>query len=252
MPPSRLLQGAAKAVSRSLRIYHGDAARRAAMDRFYRQFLGRGDLAFDIGAHVGDRVSCFRRLGATVVAVEPQPGPARAIRLIHGRDSQVTLVEACCSDRAGSAVLQINSDNPTVSTASEAFISAASGTLGWEDQQWDRELCVPCVTLDDLISKYGLPRFIKIDVEGFEERVLSALSHPVPALSFEFTLLQPQLAMSCLSFLEKLGQARFNVVLGESLEFAFAEPIACKEACAFIASLPPSVNSGDVYAFLNA
>ena len=31
-----------------------------------------GDLAFDIGSHVGDRISSFRRLGARVVALEPQ------------------------------------------------------------------------------------------------------------------------------------------------------------------------------------
>ena len=61
-------------------------ARNAAMDALYGQFLTPGDLAFDIGSHVGDRISSFRRLGARVVALEPQPGPARAIRLIHGRD----------------------------------------------------------------------------------------------------------------------------------------------------------------------
>ena len=56
------------------------------MDALYARFVKAGDLAFDIGAHVGDRISSFRRLGARVVALEPQPGPARAIRLIHGRD----------------------------------------------------------------------------------------------------------------------------------------------------------------------
>ena len=35
-------------------------------------------LAFDIGAHVGDRTAAFRRLGARVVAVEPQPAAMRA------------------------------------------------------------------------------------------------------------------------------------------------------------------------------
>ena len=60
-------------VMRSLRIYYGNRARRGAMDTLYRGFLRPDDLAFDIGAHVGDRVASFRRLGARVVAVEPQP-----------------------------------------------------------------------------------------------------------------------------------------------------------------------------------
>jgi hypothetical protein len=62
-----------RGVLRSLRIYYGDRKRRDAMDALYRRFIRPGDLAFDVGAHVGDRVASFRRLGARVVAVEPQP-----------------------------------------------------------------------------------------------------------------------------------------------------------------------------------
>ncbi len=68
----------ARGVMRSLGIYYGWHQRRrsSAMDALYRRFVNRGDLVFDIGAHVGDRVAAFRRLGAKVVAVEPQPALA--------------------------------------------------------------------------------------------------------------------------------------------------------------------------------
>ena len=46
---------------------------------------------------------------------------------------------------------------------------------------------MPVTTLDRLIAQHGVPSFIKIDVEGFEDQVLAGLTHPVPALSFEFT-----------------------------------------------------------------
>jgi hypothetical protein len=62
-----------RGVLRSLRIYYGDGKRRAAMDRLYGEFVRPGDLVFDVGAHVGDRIAAFRRRGARVVAVEPQP-----------------------------------------------------------------------------------------------------------------------------------------------------------------------------------
>ena len=88
------------------------------MDALYARFVSAGDLAFDIGAHVGDRISSFRRLGARVVALEPQPGPARALRLIHGRDPAVTLVAPPPATRRARSTLQVNSANPTVSTAS--------------------------------------------------------------------------------------------------------------------------------------
>ena len=84
----------ARGVARSLRIYYGDRERRAALDRHYGRFVASGDLVFDIGCHVGDRVAAFRRLGARVVAVEPQPALARTLRLIYGRDHAVTVVES--------------------------------------------------------------------------------------------------------------------------------------------------------------
>src|SRR5215469_16031850 len=51
----------ARGVVRSLRIYYGDRERRAALDRHYARFVASGDLVFDIGSHVGDRVAAFRR-----------------------------------------------------------------------------------------------------------------------------------------------------------------------------------------------
>ena len=57
----------------SLEVYYGDTDRDAGMDALYARLLRPGDLAFDIGAHVGDRIASFRRLGARVVALEPQP-----------------------------------------------------------------------------------------------------------------------------------------------------------------------------------
>ena len=80
-----------RAVLRSLRIYYGDRRRRAAMDRLYAQFVKPGDLVFDVGAHVGDRVGAFRRLGARVVAVEPQPALVTTLKLIYGRDGAVAI-----------------------------------------------------------------------------------------------------------------------------------------------------------------
>lgn len=233
-----------------MRVYHGDAVRNAAMDALYGRFLKAGDLAFDIGSHVGDRISSFRRLGARVVALEPQPGPARAIRLIHGRDPSVTLVEAACGDGEGSVTLRINSANPTVSTASEAFVGAAKGADGWAEQVWDREITVPCTTLDALILRHGLPALAKIDVEGFEAHVLAGLTKAIPVISFEFTTIQREVAEACLAILETLGPYRFNVALGESQRFELAENASAEAMGEYLRALPHEANSGDVYAVL--
>lgn len=40
---------------------------------FYSKFIKADDLVFDIGANIGTRVKIFLKLGANVVAFEPQP-----------------------------------------------------------------------------------------------------------------------------------------------------------------------------------
>jgi FkbM family methyltransferase len=241
----------ARGVARSLRIYYGDKERGAAMDRLYRRFVRPGDLVFDIGAHVGDRIAAFRRLEARVVAVEPQPALARTLRLIYGRDPNVTIEAAAVGRRSGSVDLNLNVDNPTVSTASADFIQGAAGAAGWEEQAWTDTLRVPLTTVDVLLERYGLPAFIKIDVEGFEAEVLAGLSRPVPALSFEFTTIQRDVAQKCIDRCDALGYARFNAALGESQRFVHADWTDAGVISRWLAHLSPSANSGDIYAALS-
>src|SRR5262245_46495879 len=206
---------------RSLDVYYGNPARDAAMDALYARFVRAGDLTFDIGSHIGDRIGAFRRLGARVVALEPQPLCARAIRAIYTGDDKVTLIESACGAQPGTLTLQINSANPTVSTASADFIRAADGAGGWEGQVWDATVEVPCTTLDALVAEHGAPAFAKIDVEGFEDTVLEGLSQPLPTLSFEFTTIQRDVAQRCLERLASLGPYGFDVALGESQRLTF-------------------------------
>jgi FkbM family methyltransferase len=235
---------------RSLDVYYGNAERDAAMDALHARFVCAGDLAFDIGAHVGDRTGSFRRLGARVVALEPQPLCARAMRAIYGDDRGVTLIATACGERSGQVTLKINSANPTVSTASHDFVSAADGAGGWEGQSWDAAVEVPCTTLDALIAEHGKPAFAKIDVEGLEAAVLAGLSQPLPALSFEFTTIQRDVAFSCLDRLASLGPYAFDVALGESQTLTFGRWISRDDMAAHLAALPHEANSGDVYCVL--
>ena len=220
------------------------------MDHLYGGFVRRGDLVFDIGAHVGDRVASFRRLGARVVAVEPQPAAVTLLRLFYGRRADIAIEAAAVGRLAGRISMMINAENPTVSTASPAFVSAARNAPGWKNQHWSKSVSVPVTTLDALIGKHGTPAFIKIDVEGFEEEALLGLSRPVKALSFEFTTIQRQIGIACIERCVALDYTRFNSALGESQTFVNADWVGGEEIARWLAGLPHATNSGDIYASL--
>jgi FkbM family methyltransferase len=235
-----------KAVARSLRVYRLDRGHAAGLRALYRPFVSPGDLVFDVGAHVGDRVAAFRALGARVVAVEPQPRLARVLRLLHGRDAGVTVVEAALGPAPGTASLRVNAANPTVSTLSERFVAAAAGAPGWEGQRWDAEQTVAVDTLDRLIAANGSPAFVKIDVEGFEAEVMAGLSAPPPALSFEVVTAAREAAAEALERARALGYRGFRLSLRESHAWA-TDWIGGAAMAAALAALPDEANSGDVY-----
>lgn len=235
-------------IFRSLRIYYGGRHDRAAMDRLYAQFVKRGDLVFDVGAHVGDRIAAFRRLGCRVVACEPNPPLIKTLRLLYGRDRDVTIEPVAVGAASGEIAMSINVDNPTVSTASQTFVQASRGAPGWDGQVWGKTISVAVTTLDALIARHGMPSFVKIDVEGYEAEALAGLTREVPALSFEFTTIQREVAQACLRRCAALGYGRYNAALGESQRLAHADWQSAQAIGAWLDALPMEANSGDVYA----
>lgn len=241
-------EGTAAAIGRSIELYHRDRDRGRAMAALLARFVRPGALAFDIGAHLDDRTAALARLGARVVALEPQPAAFRALRLIHRRNALVRLVNAAAGARAGRAEMFLNTANPAVSTLSAAFVAAARTGPNWRGQVWDGRAAVAVTTLDALIARHGVPDFVKIDVEGHEAAVLAGLSRPLPALSFEVTHLRRGAGLACLDRLEALAPHAYALSLGESHALPrgpWLPAAAMREA---VAGLAAADNSGDVYA----
>src|SRR4029077_17813920 len=130
------------------------------------------------------------------------------------------------------------------------FIAAARDAPGWEGQHWIRTVDVAMTTLDGLIARHGVPRFIKIDVEGYEAEVLAGLSAPVAALSFEFTTIQRDIARACIRRCAAIGYRAFEASLGESLAFVHGRKLSADETADWLMGLPDRANSGDIYATL--
>jgi FkbM family methyltransferase len=237
--------------ARSLAIHHGLPWRAHALRRHYAAFLSPGDLAFDVGAHVGNHARCFAGLGARVIAIEPQPAFAAWLRRLFRARPQVTVLECALAATPGVVELYGSPRTPTVSTASPRWMAAVRRSGGFEQVQWTEAVEVPATTLDALIARYGLPRFCKIDVEGYEADVLRGLSQPIPALSFEYVPAAVDVARRAAGLLAHLGHYRFNLTIGERRRFLWPEwrPLAALDS--WLAARHVDERSGDVYARLD-
>ncbi|MEE4298820.1 MAG: FkbM family methyltransferase [Pseudomonadales bacterium] len=234
--------------ARSLVIYHNPATLRA-WRRLYGELLTPGDLAIDVGAHVGTRTRALRGVGVRVLALEPQALFARWLRHTLPRD--VVLIEAAAGPRATTAELAVSSRHPTVSSLQTDFVEGAAEAPGFGHVRWDRRERVTMVTLDDLILEHGAPAYVKIDVEGFELEVLAGLSQAVPLISVEYLPGFPRLTEAVLERLETLGRYRFRPIVGERSGFLWDDWRDAAAVRRWLATLPADAPSGDLFARLS-
>jgi FkbM family methyltransferase len=185
---------------------------------FYRRLLTGlrpGDLIFDIGANEGFKTDLFLRLGARVVAVEPDETNQSILRekflkfrLVR---KPVVIVGKAVSDQSTVETMWVDGPGSAVNTLSQKWATTLKGnkarhTYGHYGLDFAREKTVETTTLEELISAHGVPIFIKIDVEGYELNVIRSLQRPVRYLSFEVNLpeFRPE-GMQCVELLERLA-----------------------------------------------
>lgn len=233
---------------RSITIYYANPFKLRRMRRFYAQFIQPGDLCFDIGAHVGNRLWVWTQLGARVVGVEPQPLCLQLLRRWYGRHPQVTLVDEAVGTAAGQQQLFISERHPTVTTLSKPWIEAVQKVPTFAAVRWEQMVTVKVTTLDDLIARYGEPLFCKIDVEGYELEVLRGLARPLPALSFEYIPATKAMTLACIDRLQQLGDYEFNWSVSEQHRWQAPQWVDSKAMADWIERLPATAASGDIYA----
>jgi len=186
-------------------LYLRSTNRKLSKDRdreaaFYRAVLNGfkpGGLIFDIGANIGDKTDTFLRIGAQVVAVDPDERSQAILRQkflrYRMRPKPVIIVGKAVGARVDVETMLVCAPGSVFNTLSKKGASLLSGATIRPEQSSDiieykETKTVETTTLDHLIEAYGVPSFIKIDVVGFELEVLLGLHRSVPCLSFEIGL----------------------------------------------------------------
>ncbi|MDP4264237.1 MAG: FkbM family methyltransferase [Bacteroidota bacterium] len=192
---------------------------------FYQSFLPPCQLIFDIGANDGHKTEAFLKIAGRVVCCEPDNRNYTILQTrFRNKRKKVFLENKALSDKEGYAEFHIHHPGSAFNTLSDKWMMLLEAD---KMEKWDESIkftgkqAVGTTTLDHLIEKYGIPDFIKIDVEGYEKWVLKGLSHRVNYLSFESLL--PEYAgelHECLSMITHLDDsAIFNVAKNEMLQF---------------------------------
>ena len=198
-----------------VRLYIDNRGLRKKRLSFYSSFIKKGDLCFDIGANYGNRVDIFLSLGAKVIAIEPQ---VECIEFLKRKYGNKIAIEQKGAGAEPSIKDFYVCDASVLSSFSEDFKSDGIWSRG--DFKLKDTRKIEIVTLDSLITKYGTPAFIKIDVEGFEAEVLKGLSQKINIISFEYTNNDSnEKLMTCIDQLLKISNTiLFNYSIEESMD----------------------------------
>ena len=217
------------------------------MIEFYSEFISAGSLCFDIGANVGNRTAAFLKLGARVVAVEPQKNCADFLKETFDDNENFTLVNSALAAEKGSTQMLV-SNASTLSSMSSEWIDYVQKNNLFEGCTWDQSVTVRTTTLDDLIATHGRPDFCKIDVEGYEYQVLKGLSRPIKMISLEYTVGLFDATIKCIRHLAGLGNASFNYSQGESMSFVLGDWLPADEIIKLLNEMNEKRGAGDIYA----
>jgi FkbM family methyltransferase len=170
------------------------------------------DLIYDVGAHKGEDTDFYLKKGFRVVAIEALDELVNTCTTRFSdqlKEGKLTIIHAAIADEDGMQVpFYENTTKSVWGTLSLTWANSKTGTRYIEHSVFTRKL-------SSVMKEYGVPYYLKIDIEGMDMVALKSLealeSRPryisIESAQSNFSAMHEQL-----NIFRKLGYSRFKYV----------------------------------------
>lgn len=178
------------------------------------------DLVFDFGLHHGEDTNYYLAKGYRVLAFEADPVSIEFCRKRFQKqltNQQLVIVEGAIAENpeVTTVPFYMNRSKPVWSTSNADWVK--------RNQRWGMdvtEVLAKTVDVHNIFIEFGVPHYLKMDIEGVERgvlRVLKSFQSRPRYVSFESEKVNFDDLVNDLEFLETLGYTRFKVVQQASI-----------------------------------
>ena len=171
---------------------------------------------FDIGSNIGKWSLTNIAFCDKIISVEASPITFEKLVENCGNNLNIECINYAVCDNNNNDVTFYQAEADTLSTLNKDWLTL--DTSRFFNQKFEEIIC-KSITLDDLIEKYGVPTFIKIDVEGGEFNCIKSLTKKVDNLCFEWASETNNITFQCLDYLYNLGFNLFYLQFQDHYDF---------------------------------
>ncbi len=221
------------------RIKHPDDFQKQLEEyNFYRDLIQninyKKDLIIDVGANIGDKSEIFSKLAKKVLAFEPSISIFHILKHRHKNSNVEVFNNALGSSNTTLDFYELEGKE-AYSSLSKKHIETTVMERKVADTNSLKNKKVTVEKIENYIKKYGVPIYIKIDVEGYEYEVIQGLETAVPLISLEANLPEfKQESVNCITYLSNISKDKYVFNFTTNNSFILINFVPMNEAVKFI------------------
>ena len=132
------------------------------------------DLVIDVGFHRGEDARFYLDKGFRCVAVEANPFLVEEARIAFAEelaDGGLRIFGVAIAEQSGPGPLAVVAEETDWSSLCPGFVERNANLSGTHYRTVD----VPAVRFEDVLAEVGIPRYLKVDIEGLDMLCIRAL-----------------------------------------------------------------------------